>query len=119
MSRYMLSRRDGYDLRLSMMEDRLRALPEVLFQKILGILGANEAAVRIQRYFRGVDTRIRIPAGGSFGSLTGMAPRPTRRTQVAWTQYGGRYRMLRRRLPWEAALRALPDYTSFDFRGYN
>ena len=89
MSRYMLSRRDGYDLRFSMMEDRLRALPEVLIQKILGILGANEAAVRIQRYFRGLTTRIKLPS----------IPAATVRSQVAWLNYGGTYSFLNPGVP--------------------
>ena len=86
----MLSRRDGYDLRLSMMEDRLRALPEVLFQKIMGILGANEAAVRIQRYFRGVDTRIKLFIGNRYD----RTPQSINRTQLAWRDYGGSYARL-------------------------
>ena len=91
MSSYMLSRRDGYDLRFSMMEDRLRALPEVLFQKILGILGANEAAVRIQRYFRGLTTRIKLPVRATRYPRT---PTASLRSRVAWQDYGGTLSML-------------------------
>ena len=60
MSNYMLSRRDGYDLRLSMMADRFVELPDVLIQKILGILGANEAATRIQSVYRGRARRAAV-----------------------------------------------------------
>ena len=83
-------------MRLGMLADNLIALPDEIFNKIMGILGVNEAAVRIQRFMRGLDTRLRIPAGGLFGG-TPLAPRPTRRAKYAWEDYGGRYRMLIRK----------------------
>ena len=44
--------REGYDMRLSMMADELIALPAEIFNKIMGILGVNQAAARIQANFR-------------------------------------------------------------------
>ena len=88
-----VSRRDGYDMRLDMLAEGLIALPGDLLAKIFGLMGANEAAVTIQRFFRGLATRTRIPAGGLFGGSTyvrggnTMTPRATLRSKYALANY--------------------------------
>ena len=48
----IIPRVEGYNMRLDMMKEHLLALPQELLSKILGILGANEAATRIQAAVR-------------------------------------------------------------------
>jgi len=94
MGKFMLSRRDGYELRLDMMGDLLKSAPKEIFDKIMGILGANEAAVRIQRFFRGLDARLRQPSRYEreeaiyfLGERADRRPIATRVAQLAWEGY--------------------------------
>jgi len=82
-----ISRRDGVDMRLSMMADDLVALPKEIFNKILGILGVNEAATRIQRFARGVLVKRTFKGVFGFGwrgqGLSGRTGLQEQRYQLA------------------------------------
>ena len=56
----MISRSEGYDMRLDLMADHLIALPNELFNRIMALIDINHIIARIQSVVRGNLRRARL-----------------------------------------------------------
>ena len=79
MSNYMVSRREGYNIRMEMLADRLLALPTDMLKLIIEKLELDRAATRIQTAFRRFVTQLTMSGWAYNPFLIRRPPRSMRR----------------------------------------